>query len=171
MFSNYFEYTYASQVQLFLWMNMIIHGALKHKEMNKRIAPTVKVVWNVAMHVLHFFWGGGACHKHNHLPLVRYCRHLLLLKTSIVSPITWQAKTRLPGAFFVKNELFCIKFRGKKDHIPFNAMDKFWVIPISKRSIVKIFSDEILKQIWLRKLALPYLKHVGLIKIKNKIVN
>ena len=30
---------------------------------------------------------------------------------------------------------------------------------------------EILKQIWLRKLALPYLKHVGLIKIKNKIIN
>ena len=34
-------------------------------EMNNWIGPTVKHVWDVAMHVLHNF---GVCHKHNSLP-------------------------------------------------------------------------------------------------------
>ena len=33
------------------------HGALWKKEINNWIDPTVKCVWNNAMHVLHNFFG------------------------------------------------------------------------------------------------------------------
>ena len=33
------------------------HGALQQKQMNNRISPKVKQIWNVAMHVLHNFLG------------------------------------------------------------------------------------------------------------------
>ena len=37
-------------------VNVLYHGALRYKQMNNRIGPTVKYVYNDAMHVLHNFF-------------------------------------------------------------------------------------------------------------------
>ena len=71
----------------------LIHCALFLKETNNRIGPTVKHVWNVAMHLLHI-WGGFVINTTAYHS-GRYNLHLLILKSSMTNP--WGPRTCLVG--------------------------------------------------------------------------
>ena len=58
------------------------HGALWQKEMSNKIGPTVKQLWNYAMHVLHKFFGFNI--NTTAFCLGQSSLHLLLLMSSMI---------------------------------------------------------------------------------------